>query len=321
MTHKDMAARAIYIAASGILIHTLAAPVLAGDKALPIDPIIELAGADTGDKATPEQLKRADQQMVPSEDLKKAKPQSLPSAMQDKPAAPAKAAEDADKMPAKAAPAAETKPAAPKAAEQTKPAPEPAKPEKMAQADPTTGFYIRGDLGYGLTMDPDGSTSAGAMTNESVGNAFLIGGGVGYRFSDNIRTDVTFDFRADADVDATTAGGANVTSEVNAWTVMANAYWDVAKMNPLTPYLGAGLGYSRLETPTQLGGGGEGGASSDNLAWAAMLGVAIDLGVPEAAVDLGYRFISLGEFNQASGGASYEDLMAHEVRAGLRYRF
>ena len=40
-----------------------------------------------------------------------------------------------------------------------------------------------------------------------------------------------------------------------------------------------------------------------------------------AVVDLGYRFINLGDFQQATGGASYDSLMAHEVRAGLRFNF
>ncbi len=317
MKLKDMAALG---AASGILIQAWAIPVSAAYAAVPevdhrptMQLIVELAGADDPDKASPEQLKKAGQDMVPAEGMKKAEPKSEPSQ-------PMKSAGDADKMPAKAMPAAEVKPEPkPMAKPEPKPMPKPAMAEKSMATD--AGFYLRADVGYGFTTDPDGTTSAGAMTSESVDAAPLIGAGIGYRFNKNLRADVTFDFRSDADVSATTAGGTAVTSEVNGWTIMANGYWDIAKFDAITPYVGAGLGYARLETPTQSGGSADAGASSDNLAWAAMLGLAIDTGMAGAVVDLGYRFINLGDFQQATGGASYDSLMAHEVRAGLRFNF
>ncbi len=323
MTYKDMAALLGICAVSGIL---ASAPAMASSPQplspqaiLPMDlsvaaprvvQIVELAGADDGDKATDEQLKKAGQNMVPADDMKKATHSATPTAQPAKPVEPMpmKTADDKDKMPAKTMPAKETKPEAP------------AKPDAMMAEAPSAGFYIRGDVGYGFAVDPDGSTSAGAMTGESVDNAALVGGGIGYRFGNGLRTDMTFDFRSDADVEATTAGGTAVTSEVNGWTVMANAYWDVQGMDMVTPYLGAGIGYSRLETATQSGGGGEAGDTSSNLAWAMMLGATVDVGMADAVLDLGYRYISLDDFNQ-SGGASYDDLMAHEVRVGLRYNF
>jgi opacity protein-like surface antigen len=294
MNYKDMAA----IAVSGILICTWAATAKA--TSLPT-PNLELAGADDPDKATSEQLRRANQQMIPAENLKKAEPKSLPSATM-------KPAEDADKMPAKATPAAATKPA------------KTAMPKMTQQQMARAGFYIRGDIGYSLAMDPDGSTSAGAMTNESVDSAVLIGGGLGYRLDDHFRADLTVDFRPDADIEATTAGGTAVTSELNGWSLMVNGYWDADTFNNFTPYIGAGIGYARLDTSDQVGGNTETGATNNNLAWALMLGLTINAGLPDTSIDLGYRFINLGEFEQ-SGGASYDELMAHELRAGLRFQF
>lgn len=316
MKLKDMAA---LIAVSGILIQVAPSAATAGQGThQPLQMIIELAGADEPDRATPEQLRRADQQMVPSESMKKAMPKSEPSAMPaaSEPAAPMKTAEDADKMPAKAMPAAETKPETP--AEKPAPAKQPMK--TAMQPSTPAGPYVRGDIGYGFASDPDGTTSAGAMSGESVGDAALFGVGIGYRFSPNFRADATVDFRADANVDATTSGGTAVTSEVNGWTLMANAYWDIGDFNGITPYVGAGMGYARLETSDQVGGNAEPSATNDNLAWAGMLGLAIATGVPGAAIDVGYRYIQLGDFKQ-DGGASYDDLAAHEVRAGFRYQF
>jgi len=321
MTYKDMAALLGICAVSGIL---ASAPAMASSPQ-PLSPqamppmdlsvaaaspvqLVELAGADTGDKATDEQLKKAGQDMVPADNMKKATHSAQPTTQPAPEPMPMKAADDKEKMPAKSMPAKETKPEAP------------AKPDAMMAVAPSAGFYIRGDVGYGFAVDPDGSTSAGAMTGESVDNAALVGGGIGYRFGNGLRTDMTFDFRSDADVEATTAGGTAVTSEVNGWTMMVNGYWDVQGMEMVTPYLGAGIGYSRLETTNQTGGNAETGDTSSNLAWAMMLGATVDVGMADAVLDLGYRYIHLGDFNQ-NGGASYDDLMAHEVRLGLRYNF
>ena len=308
MKMKDMA---VLGTASGILIQAWVAPISAAEPS-PLNEefqmVVELAGADDPDRATPTQLKKTDQPMIPAEGMKKAEPQSQPS--MEKPAEPMKKADDGDKMPAKAAPAAETKPASAKPAM-----------EEKSMRDAGAGHYIRADIGYAFNADPDGTTSAGAMSSEAVDNNMLIGAGIGYRFDKNLHSDVTVDFRNDADVEATTSGGTAVTSEVNGWTLMANGYWDFDGFSGVTPYVGAGLGYARLETSAQQGGNADAGATSNNFAWAAMLGLAIDLGTSGAVVDLGYRFINLGGFEQASGGAEYDELMAHEIRAGLRYAF
>ena len=83
MKLKDMAALG---AASGILIQAWAIPVSAAYAAVPevdhrptMQLIVELAGADDPDKASPEQLKKAGQDMVPAEGMKKAEPKSVPS--------------------------------------------------------------------------------------------------------------------------------------------------------------------------------------------------------------------------------------------------
>ncbi|MDD9877135.1 MAG: outer membrane beta-barrel protein [Magnetovibrio sp.] len=300
MTFKYMAA----IAVSGIL--AVAAPFAMG-----VQPshALELAGADEGDKATKDQLRRAGQEMVPAENLKKAEPKSEPSFQPVSQPAPAKQEQPA--MEAK--PAMEQKPAEPEKM---------AKPgeKMMAKGAEIAGPYLRADVGYGITMNPDGANTAGAFTNEDVGNLGVFGGGVGYRFNENLRADLTFSYRPDADVDATTSGGTNIASEVDGMTIMINAYADLGEFSGFTPYVGAGIGYARLETADQTGTVVNGGVSS-NFAWAVMLGTAIDVGMGDATrADLGYRFINLGEFEQESS-TTYDDLMVHELRAGLRHSF
>jgi len=283
------------MAVSGVL--TVALPITAGVQK---SQAAEIAGADDEDKATKEQLKKAGQNQMPADSLKKAEPKSEPTFKPVSQPAPTK-----QQMPA-------PKPAA-------KPMARPGE-KTMAKAPDISGPYLRMDVGYGLTINPDGNTSAGAMTGEDVGNLGVFGGGFGYRFDQNFRADLTVDYRPDADVDATTSGGTAIASEVNGMAAMVNGYYDLGTFDGFTPYLGAGIGIARLETKDQTGTTAEGDTSS-NLAWAIMLGAAIDVGLGNTTTaDLGYRFISLGEFKQQDG-TTYDDLMVHEMRAGLRHRF
>lgn len=304
MKLKYMTAANMVVA--GIL--TFALPFQAGVQSIQA---AEIAGADDTDKATKKQLKEAGQDMVPAENLKKAEPRSTPTAQPVSQPAPAKQAEPA--VPAK------EEPKAAPAMKMTKPGEKPvAKPTETSVVLP--GPYLRADVGYGITITPDGSTSAGAMTNEDVGNFGVFGGGIGYRFNKNFRADATFDYRPDADVSATNAASTGLTSEVNGMTVMINGYFDLGNFSGFTPYVGAGIGYARLETSDQTGATANGDTSS-NLAWAAMIGTSIDVGMGNKTVaDLGYRVIGMGEFKQEDG-TEYDDLIVHELRAGLRHYF
>jgi len=302
---------AVGLTITGLSISAFAAEYIINDHLLASQPdhkstIIEIAGADDSGRATKKQLRDAGTGMVPDENLKKSSANPIPVTDM--------------KMPeAKPVP----QPVEPKTVQ---PVPESTpnsgidKPAKMAET--AAGPYLRVDVGYGFAMDSDGTQSAGGLTNSSVDNAALIGGGIGYRVTESFRSDITFSYRPDADVSATTAAGNTLATEVNGLSVMANGYWDIATFDTFTPYVGAGAGYARLSTSTQTTTGGianESGATSDNFSWALMLGGTFDIN-SVAAIDIGYRYVNLGEFKQATS-TTFDDLMVHETRAGLRYKF
>ena len=94
-------------------------------------------------------------------------------------------------------------------------------PEAVVTA---SGFYLRGDGGWSwLSTDED---------DNSVG---VLGGGVGYQFNDNLRTDIRGDW----------AGIGN--DDTSFTTVLGNVYFDIPTETIMTPYLGAGLGYGWAE--------------------------------------------------------------------------
>ncbi|SIS74027.1 outer membrane protein [Insolitispirillum peregrinum] len=195
------------------------------------------------------------------------------------------------------------------------------------------GIYARLDSGWSFSRD------AGKDMDDDVGNSPIIGAGVGYRFNQYLRTDLTLGYRGGYDINAnTTQGGTtfNFKGDVSAITGMANVYVDVAKMGMFTPYVGAGIGFSRnkvsdtdITTTAGVNGSLEGDTTT-SLAWQVGAGVGIDV-APKWTIDVGYRYLDLGEAKSGStatiggvtvGNATAKgDLRAHELQAGVRYAF
>jgi opacity protein-like surface antigen len=68
---------------------------------------------------------------------------------------------------------------------------------------------------------------------------------------------------------------------------------------------------------------GDGAHSQWNFAWAAMAGVAYRI-APNMQVDVGYRYLALGDVSTASDAAgqmTLKNIANHEVRVGLRWNF
>lgn len=205
--------------------------------------------------------------------------------------------------------------------------------EEVPQAAPSTaGWYLRGDVGVVLKSKTTGDYS---FYNQFEGvegvddifqydrletkSAASFGAGVGYRFTDMFRADVTLDhFKADVRgstscISYVTASkglgfyndcGFDDRSEVSVWTAMANAYVDIGHFGIVTPYIGAGLGGARVKydevKSTEVCGSDPActgidptfdhpGESSWRFAAALMAGATIDL-TSRLKLDAGYRY-------------------------------
>lgn len=141
-----------------------------------------------------------------------------------------------------------------------------------------TGFYLRGDAGWSwLNTESD---------NDSVG---VVGGGVGYQFNDNLRTDLRADW----------AGIGN--GDTSFTTVLGNVYFDIPTQTIVTPYLGAGVGYGWAD---------DHGDNSSGVAFGAMAGIEVNL-TDNLSADVGYRYRQILS----------EDTYDNEALVGLRYSF
>jgi opacity protein-like surface antigen len=207
------------------------------------------------------------------------------------------------------------------------------------------GWYLRGDIGYKIYQAPSVSYGALDFSNEKLNNTGMIGAGVGYRFSDYLRSDVTLDyefpakFRGHAPCATCGVGGtsgfSSETAKIDVLTMLVNGYVDIGTWAGFTPYLGAGVGVSRVSTSSIKYSNPDGtsgrypGDSTWNFSWALMAGgsYAID---QNWAIDAGYRYLNIGDAYSKSfstGGVNpsrkiaYKDLQAHEFRVGVRYTF
>ncbi|MEX0695029.1 MAG: outer membrane beta-barrel protein [Rhodospirillales bacterium] len=305
---------------------------------------IEVAGADTTDMATDKQLRDSGMKMIPAQPSAKSRdPLKQDASQERKTAAPEKTPADSPKVAPAASEATQNAPA--NAAQEARPEPESAK--KTATAKPETlktesgkdllfRPYLRIDTGYTMTNDPDGTGANGQHRVSGTRNTELISLGLGAKVDDQMRAEGMITYRSPMEIDGTNGAGNAIAGEVDSISAMFNLYYDFEQLHQwlggdtFTPYVGAGVGLSMLDTSflTTAGGNTEYGAKVYNLTYAAMGGVSAR--VSEAvSIDVGYRFINLGQYEQdgtfttgpAGTATKYDDLFAHEFRAGLRFQF
>jgi opacity protein-like surface antigen len=235
-----------------------------------------------------------------------------------------------------------------------------------------SGWYLRGDVGYAIdarigqvdyrTYDGLNYGSASFATQEIDSN-LTFGGGFGYRYNEWLRGDATIDgFRTDFNGTTTSATPCSVDasfvgttcrsedgSEVSVLSVMANGYVDLGTFVGVTPYIGAGAGYSYVSwgdlnnatfcvpggAPCPAPGGVvtstvHGGEDGWRFTYALMAGFAYDL-TRNFKLDFGYKYRNVAGGNMfkwdgASAGlgatgsqGTHGDIESHEFKVGLRY--
>lgn len=220
----------------------------------------------------------------------------------------------------------------------------------------SSGWYIRGDLGYGFSDSVDaeyinyGDPGVFGALRGDLDDGFSAGLGVGVQVNNHFRVDLTADrwfkkdFKGstagtwDDDGDPLTAQVAYTTTDstsVSTWLLLANAYVDLGTWHGLTPYVGAGIGGAHVKwnslknVPTPPGPPPveHEGYGSWRFAAAVMAGASYCL-TDRVKLDAGYRFshIQGGKmFKYAAAGGNGpgwdKGFNTHEVRAGLRYQF
>jgi opacity protein-like surface antigen len=128
--------------------------------------------------------------------------------------------------------------------------------------------------------------------------------GFGYKINDKLRSEVTYSY-TDLKYQRNIASEKNPTmileykQKVNIQTGMINLFYDVATYQKLTPYVGFGLGYAKIN-PKEANMVSKRGTTSyqsnksENLSYALMGGLSINM-TDRINVDIGYKFQDFGK--------------------------
>lgn len=230
------------------------------------------------------------------------------------------------------------------------------------------GWYLRGDIGFSnqktkdmRLQDParyDGLSSFNQTTAFDTAGTYQVG--VGYQFNSWFRGDITAQYRGNSNFKGTdlvtfpfagavASGVDNYSASKSELLFLANAYVDLGTWWCVTPFIGAGVGASRvsisnftdngltnaqLATPPFVGGppvassAVAGNGSQWNFAWAAHAGLAYRVS-PNLTLELAYSYVNLGDgytgvaatFDGSSGGHAFKfrDITSHDLKFGVRW--
>jgi opacity protein-like surface antigen len=233
------------------------------------------------------------------------------------------------------------------------------------------GWYLRGDIGFGnqsvkniRKSDPAAYSQIDSLsqtTSFDTGGIFDVG--VGYRFNNWFRADVTAQYRGKSNFKGTDAfhafqygfpynGVDNYSASKSELLFLANGYVDLGTWWCVTPFIGAGIGASRVSISGLTDNGAvnlfvdntvtpavpiygtypsyatAANGSKWNFAWAAHAGLAYQV-TPNVTLELAYSYVDLGSgttgvISSYTGFAAgnvfkFNDITSHDVKLGVRW--
>ena len=216
------------------------------------------------------------------------------------------------------------------------------------------GWYLRGDIGFsnqrvGRLNNVQDATLTSSVQNNNFNTAGIFGLGVGYKFNNWFRADVTGEYRGNSQFFGTDqiayVGGVGTDTyhaTKQEWVVLGNAYVDLGTWWCMTPFIGAGIGGARVAinnfTDQGIANNGFGAlpglAFGDNVtkwnfAWALHAGVAYKV-TPNFTVELAYRYLDMGNgltgdlrtfdgTNNINNPMTFRGITSHDLKLGVRW--
>lgn len=177
------------------------------------------------------------------------------------------------------------------------------------------GMYVRGDIAASKQrIETKTPSSAKSKARNDAKPAYNLG--VGYKFNDNLRTDLNVQLR-ESKIEKN--GHSFKNAELKSRAVLLNGYYDFKNSSIFTPYVTAGVGFAKnsmkkLATGTT-------SKSTTNLAYNAGFGSKMNVS-NNVDLDVSYKFSNLGNYKTtASNVETKHKSVAHEIMAGVIYNF
>ncbi len=179
-------------------------------------------------------------------------------------------------------------------------------------------FYLKGNIGLGMAMDTDINNMPNAAgTTKMTYDTGIVGSlAAGYDFANPMRMEVEF-IRQKNDLDRISYDSALGTfdeGDLTTKSFMLNGFYDIKTGSPWTPFIGAGIGWSKIDLDTP---GIDISDNDDVFTYQFIGGVAYTFN-EQWSLDAQYRFI--GTSDATIDGADF-DFNSNNLMLGLRYSF
>ena len=181
-------------------------------------------------------------------------------------------------------------------------------------AEAKDGFYLAARAGktwFNINNSEDSVSSKAELSFDPVA---MYSGAVGYKYK-YFRAEVEYVVRDNVEEDVYDYyGSVSSTSEVEATSLMLNAYIDFMPNYWISPFITGGIGYSEVTfTYDDASPSGDYSLDSKEFSWQA--GAGLTLRINKCLnIDGGYRYYTLGKIEEG-------EVNGHEWYAGLRFTF
>jgi len=182
--------------------------------------------------------------------------------------------------------------------------------------------YFAGNVGFVSVSDAavtDSGLATAGITNAefSFDNGVGLSLAVGSRISDVIRAEGEFSYRKN-DMDTLSAnymgmpGSIPVNGEIESMTLMGNFFADIDTNSAVTPFIGAGIGFSKVDGELE-------GDSEDDTVFAYQLILGTGFKVNDVTnIDVSYRYFATADPEFDGTEVEYA---THNFMAGVRLTF
>ena len=213
------------------------------------------------------------------------------------------------------------------------------------------GWYLRGDIGFSnqsveKITNPVITAGTTLDVKQKGFDAAPFGGvGVGYKFNEWLRADITGEYRGRStfhgfdtvNTPGVYFGTNELTGSKSEWVGLANLYFDLGNWHGFTPFIGGGVGFAHstihdFKDVNFLFGGISTARdkSETSLAWAVHAGVAYSV-TPNFSIEFAYRYLHLGDARtgtlvsfdglSTTPGTRFRNIDSHDFKVGLRWMF
>jgi len=182
------------------------------------------------------------------------------------------------------------------------------------------GFYLGGNAGIAYGSDIDGKSPASSFTNK-LDPGLSLGLEAGYGFETlRLEGELIHQKLGYDKIQAPTGAYVPASGDMIGLSFLLNGYYDFAKESTLAPFVGVGLGLSKVEVDDLHAQGWTSKLSVDDTVFTYQISAGVGYALTETVtIDGRYRYLATSD-PEFEGDVVYE-FASHSVLIGIRFAF